>query len=252
MKQFLLIFMVVFCCEPFLLGQAKVALISDDATGTIIGSSIELKMVSLKVIGRDDCDAAMEFKGTVEINLGGNSGSLTYRFDAEPANDLIFGKNAYFTTMGYDYGEQVDVWFKILDTDKSGCGSLQDIVDVNELTTENALKIRIEGNKVWLLNSQNQEMKVLGNIGELITIRGNRYVNNSANTRSLRGRVSDNRDMTNQERGGKWNLPPDTENLGAPDIEVAEFQFFVQKESGNFGSHTPHPTSPLSTTITKE
>ncbi|MGB1243513.1 MAG: hypothetical protein ACPG49_13380, partial [Chitinophagales bacterium] len=121
-------------------------------------------------------------------------------------------------------------WFKILDKDKSSCGSLQDIVDVNSEKTENALKIRIEGNNVWLLNSQNLTMRVLGNIGELISIQGNRYVNNSANNRA-RGMTADNRTMTNQHRGGKWNVSPNAKNVSAPDIEVAEFQFVVKKSS---------------------
>ncbi|MGB1243311.1 MAG: hypothetical protein ACPG49_12360, partial [Chitinophagales bacterium] len=234
MKQLTLIAAIFFLCNSILIGQNKVqiALVSDDATGQIIGSSIEVVLVSLKSLGRDDCDSEMQFKGTADIDLGEENGRLIYSFDAEPTNDLQFGKNAYLTTMGYAYGEKIDVWFKILDRDKPSCGSKQDIVDVNSQTTENALKIRIAGHQVWLLNSQGMEMKVLGNVGEVIAIRGNRYVNNSANTKRLRGRKFDNREQTNQQRGGKWNLSPNSENLSAPDIEVAEFQFIVKKELG--------------------
>lgn len=231
MKNLYLIFAVLLgFCHQSVFGQVQIALVKDEAKGEIIGSSIEIELVSLKVVGVDDCDYDMEFKGTAEINLGEEKGSLAYRFDGVPANELRFGEEGYLTTMGYEYGKEVDVWFKILDKDKSSCGSLQDIVDVNSEKTENALKIRIEGNNVWLLNSQNLTMRVLGNIGELISIQGNRYVNNSANNRA-RGMTADNRTMTNQHRGGKWNVSPNAKNVSAPDIEVAEFQFVVKKNS---------------------
>ncbi|MFK7908910.1 MAG: hypothetical protein AB8B69_27525, partial [Chitinophagales bacterium] len=201
MKKHYLIFAMLFSCYS-VFGQVQIALVNDDAKGEIVESSIEIELVSLKVIGTDDCDYDMQFKGTAQIDLGEENGSLTYRFDAIPANDLRFGEDSYLTTMGYEYGKQVDVWFKVLDKDKPACGSLQDIVDVNSQKTENALKIRIEGNDVWLLNSQNLTMKVLGSVGEVIRIQGNRYVNNNANNRT-RGMAADNRTMTNQDRGGK-------------------------------------------------
>ncbi len=238
MKKLIPLFSLFFFYNSLLFcqNQVNIELESMDVGESLIAApSIEIELLSLKALGRDDCESDMQFKGTATINFDNKNGSLTYRFEAQPKNHLKFGKEAFFTTMGYMYEKHVDVLFKILDTDKPTCGSLQDIVDVNHLSTENALKIRIVGNKVWLLNSQGLEMKILGNIGEVITIRGNRYVNNNANTRRLRGRVSDNRKMTNQERGGKWNLPPDVENLGAPDIEVAEFKFLVKREK--FSTH---------------
>lgn len=246
MKKLIPIFVLFFLCNFTLISQnkaVKIALVEDNATGQIIGSSIEVVLVSLKSLGQDDCEYNMQFKGTADMDLGDGNGSLTYSFDAEPTNNLQFGKNAYLTTMGYAYGEKVDVWFRILDTDKPSCGSPKDIVDVNSQTTENALKIRIAGNQVWLLNSQGLEMKVLGNVGEVIAIRGNRYVNNSANTKRLRGRKFDNREQTNQQRGGKWNLSPNSENLAAPDIEIAEFQFIIKKELGYSNSNISQPTS---------
>lgn len=233
MKKSIPLFAFLFLCSTsFLFGQnqVKIELESIEVGEMLITvPSLDIQLVSLKSLGRDDCDSKMQFNGTATIDFGQKTGSMTYRFEAQPNNHLQFDKNAFFTTMGYDFGNQVDVLFKILDADKP-CRSRQDIVDINELPNENALKIRIKGNQVWLLNSQDLEMKVLGNVGEVITIRGNRYVNNSANTRRLRGRVSDNRKENNQQRGGKWNLPPDVENLGAPDIEVGEFQFIVKRE----------------------
>lgn len=229
MKKINLIFVLLLSyCSHSILGQVKMELISDEAESEIVDSSIEIELVGLKVIGTDDCDYDMEFMGTAQIDLGEKNGSLTYRFEGVPSNDLRFGNEGYLTTMGYKHGSEVDVWFKVLDKDKSACGSLQDIVDVNSEKTENALKIRIEGNDVWLLNSQNMTMRILGRVGDLISIQGNRYVNNSANNRG-RTMASDNRTMLNQNRGGKWNVSPNSGAIHAPDIEVAEFQFVVKK-----------------------
>ena len=103
----------------------------------------------------------------------------------EPSNSLKFGKEAYFTTMGYDYGKQVDVLFKIHDKDKRSCGSVIDIVDTNSQKTENSLKIRIEGNEVWAAKFPKLENEGFGFLGQMITIRGNTYVNNNANHKGV-------------------------------------------------------------------
>ncbi len=71
-------------------------------------------------------------------------------------------------------------------------------------------------------------MRILGSVGDLISIQGNRYVNNSANNRGRR-MASDNRTTFNQNRGGKWNVSPTSGAIHAPDIEVGEFQFIVKK-----------------------
>ncbi len=164
-KNNLIFILLLSCCSYSVVGQAKIELISDEAQSEIVDASIEIDLVGLRVIGTDDCDYDMEFMGTAEIDLGEENGSLIYRFEGVPSNDLRFGNEGYLTTMGYKYGNEVDVWFKVLDKDKSACGSLQDIVDVNSEKTENALKIRIEGNNVWLLNSQNDDDENIGKCG---------------------------------------------------------------------------------------
>ena len=220
-----------------LFSQPQVALASDDGNGRILGPHFIFEMLSLKAIGGDDCGSHMQFTGNARLQLTRKS-SLTYNFHSPKAtNYLHFGNKGELSSKGYAYAQKVDVLVKVYDKESRACVSPKDIVDINSLTSENFLKIRVENNKVWLLNAQNQKNKLLGNVGQVITIRGNRYVNNNANS---------NRNSPIHSKNKRWwNLP---NTMGVPDIEVAEFKFRVKfKTIGNTSNNSPYSQTYLPT-----
>ena len=80
MKNLRFLFAALFFCSQAFFGQqTQIALVSDDAEGKIIDSSIEIEMVGLKAISTDDCDYDMQFSGTAKIYLGDALGNLIYR-----------------------------------------------------------------------------------------------------------------------------------------------------------------------------
>ncbi len=243
MKNLLLIFAALFFCSSSLFGQAQVALASDDGTNRIQGTPFEIEIISIKAVGTDDCGSQMQFNGTVYLNLGNNNGSMTYHFNSpKPTNYLTFDKKTSISNGGNLYSN-VEVTFKVFDKDSPACKSYQDIVDINSQSNDNTLKVRIEAKKVWLLSPQNQKIRILGNVGQVITMRGNRYVNNNANTpTSNRSR----RATTNTRRGNRNSYKPPTNNIGAPDVEVAEIKFVVKNGNNDIRSnHTiPHQNLP--------
>ncbi|MEZ4886516.1 MAG: hypothetical protein R3E32_17395 [Chitinophagales bacterium] len=255
MRNLFLIFTILFfCSQDILLGQAQVALVSDNATGRIIGPLLQVEILSIKAIGEDDCDQQMQFSGTVKMDLGENLGNLNYRFESQPTNHLTFGKEGYLTSRGAAFGQQVDVLFSVFDKDKAACKSLQDIVDINSQSNDNVLKIRIEENKVWLLNGQNQKIRELGNVGQVITIRGNNYVNNNVNN-TRNSNYSTSRSRSTNQRNKHFNpnnnTDVNTNNVGMPDVEVAEFKFVVKILTRDNPSPYTIPHQNLPTKATK-